>query len=161
MARITTMMVIGNHPSCACIPVPSVMTTMAIYAGTAMSTAQTGSVFISNFIQWWAWCPAKLNQYVEAIVKWINLLANLTLEIEILINLWAEAHYSAMRGEGDDVGRRRENRASHHVTVFCTTPDLWPRLDTLVPRDCVSTVWLAPLLNLDETDCRRRHPWPC
>jgi hypothetical protein len=29
----------------------------------------------------------KINQYVEAIVKWINHLADLTLEIEILINL--------------------------------------------------------------------------
>jgi hypothetical protein len=37
------------------------------------------------------------------------------------------------------VGRQRGNRASRHVTVFCTTPDLWPRLGTLVPRDCVST----------------------
>ena len=44
-----------------------------------------------------------------------------------------------MRGEGDDVGRPRGNRASLHVTVFCTTPDLRPELGTLVPRDCVST----------------------
>ena len=44
-----------------------------------------------------------------------------------------------MQGEGDNVGRRCGNRASRHVTVFCTTPDLRPRLGTLVPQDCVST----------------------
>jgi hypothetical protein len=87
MASIATMMVIGNIASCACIPVPSVMTTMAVYAGTAMSTAQTGSVFIFEFHSMMGVMPGNLNQYVEAIVKWINLLANLTLEIEILINL--------------------------------------------------------------------------
>ena len=43
-----------------------------------------------------------------------------------------------MQGEGDNVGRGRGNRASRHVTVFCTTPDLRPRLGTLVPQDCVS-----------------------
>ena len=44
-----------------------------------------------------------------------------------------------MQGEIDNVGRRRGNRASRHVTVFCTTSDLRPRLGTLVPPDCVST----------------------
>ncbi len=36
---------------------------------------------------------------VEAIVTWINHLADLTLEIEILINLWAEAIYFAVHKE--------------------------------------------------------------
>jgi hypothetical protein len=45
-----------------------------------------------------------------------------------LINLSAEALYRAVRGVGDDVGRRRGNTVSFHVTVLC--PYSGVRLDT-------------------------------
>ena len=60
---------------------------------------QTRSVLISNFI--WNWvvgdgCPNNITCYVEAMsnsgIKW----ANLTLEVEITIILWAVALYSAV-----------------------------------------------------------------
>jgi hypothetical protein len=86
MARIATMMVICNHASCACMPVPSVMTTMAI--GWDSDEHRTNWLsFYFEFHSMMGVMPGKLNQYVEAIVIWINLLADLTLEIKILINL--------------------------------------------------------------------------
>ncbi len=90
---------------------------------------------------------------VEAIVKWINHVADSTLEIEILINLWAEALYFAMCGdwEGDAWwrGKRcgdwegdawwRGKSASFHITLFCVYSYLWLGLGTLVPWDFIST----------------------
>jgi hypothetical protein len=75
---------------------------------------------------------------VEAIVKWINHIADLTLEIEILINLWAEALYFAVRGEEEEDGFRRGKSGSFHVTFFCAYS--YARLlGTSVPWDFVST----------------------
>ena len=45
-----------------------------------------------------------------------------------MINLCAEALYRAVRGVGDDVGRRRGNTVSFHVTVLCPYSSV--RLDT-------------------------------
>ena len=72
---------------------------------------------------------------VEAIVKWINHLADLTLEIEILINLWAEALYFAVRGEGP----KSEGDVVFHVTFFRAYSYARLGLGTLVPWDFVST----------------------
>ena len=76
---------------------------------------------------------------VDAIVKWINHLAELTLEIKILINLWAEALYFAVRGEGEEIKCWRGKSVSFHVTFFCVYLYARLRLGMSVPLDFVST----------------------
>ncbi len=53
----------GNHASWGGRPVAMTMITTAAHAGTAMRTAQTGSVLISNFIRGskgWGGAPGNL-----------------------------------------------------------------------------------------------------
>ena len=82
--------------------------------------------------------PSNSCKSVEAIVKWIFHIADLTLEIEILINLWAEALYFAVRGEEEEDDFWRGKSGSFHVTFFCAYS--YARLlGTSVPWDFVST----------------------
>jgi len=76
---------------------------------------------------------------VEAIVKWINHLANLTLKIEILINLCVKALFFAAQGDGDEVGWRHGKSVSFHVTFAFTCSYVRLERGTVVPWDFVST----------------------